>query len=229
MEKTSLSITFGLLAVILVIGLAALINGLVTQKMLAKVLPDKLIKGNQCTTIQQGSIYTPDEELIGMGYSEWGYNYQGHMFNGMYCDYHPVYRPGGASYEWCQENHGNERLVMKWNDAWLSNKDCDGNGLLDRHYGYDSYSGSGSWTTNHINGMYEENGESCSLNYFVKIVAAPSNASKVDNIWYLADGTELGEVIWGSFAIIQSIDNNTCTGEHGVEYLSPAGPGFGKF
>jgi len=151
------------------------------------------------------------------------------MFNGMYCDYHPVYRPGGAQHQWCQENYGNDRLVMKWNDAWLSNKDCNDDGLLDRHFGYDAYSGSGSWTTNHMRGAYEEDGESCSWNYFVKIVAAPGDAYTSGNTWYLSDGTELGEVIWGSFAIIQSIYNDTCAGEHGVEYLSPAGPGFGKF
>ena len=46
----------------------------------------------------------------------------------------------------------------KWNDAWLSNKDCDGDGLLDRHYGLDSYRGSGAWLTNHQSGEYEVDG-----------------------------------------------------------------------
>jgi len=229
METKYLFIISILLVVILLINFVLLVNGSMTQRMVAKILPNKSVKGIGCATIQQGSIYTSDGEAINTGYSEWGYNYQGHVFNGMYCDYHPIYRPGGAQYEWCHENYGNDRLIMKWNDTWLSNKDCDSDGLLDRYYGYDSYIGSGSWTTNHMNGIYEENGESCSWNYFVKIVAVPNDAEKIDNIWYLADGTELGEVIWGSFAIIQSIYNDTCTGEHGVEYLSPAGPGFGKF
>lgn len=186
-------------------------------------------KKDVCSTITQGSIFTTDGELIETGYSEWGYNYQGNMFNGMYCDYHPIYRPGGAQYDWCQENYGNDVLIMKWNDGWLSNKDCDGDGLLDRHYGYTSYIGSGAWLTNHIRGVYEEQGKSCSWNYFVKIVAVPSDAEERNNIWYMADGMEIGESIWGSFAIIQSIYNDTCTGEHGIEYLSPVGPGFGKF
>ena len=29
-----------------------------------------------CTRIQDGDIYTPDGELIVLGYDEWGYNYQ---------------------------------------------------------------------------------------------------------------------------------------------------------
>jgi hypothetical protein len=44
---------------------------------------------------------------------------------------------------------------MKWNDAWLSNKDCDRNNLLDRHYGFEKYVGSGAWCTNHQWGSYD--------------------------------------------------------------------------
>lgn len=220
---------FGLLVAVLLVNLVVLFNEFLTRDMLAKILPGKLGKGSVCATIQDGLIYTPDGELINTGYSEWGYNYQAHMFNGMYCDYHPMYRPGGAYYEWCQEHYGDDRLMMKWNDPWLAKKDCDSDDLLDRHYGYDSYIGSGAWLTNHTSGLYQEGEQSCSWNYFVKILAVPSDAEKIDNVWYLADGTELGEVIWGSFAIVESIYNDTCTGEHGVEYLSPAGPGFGKF
>jgi len=66
-------------------------------------------------------------------------------------------------------------------------------------------------------------------NYFVKIVAAPADACVDNGIWYAADGTEIGPVIWGQFAIIQEVYNDQCTGEHGIYYLSPVGPGFGKF
>ena len=65
---------------------------------------------------------------------------------------------------------------MKWNDAWLSNQDCDADGLLDRHNGFASYIGSGAWLTNHQSGEYEEDGTVCKWNYFTKIVAAPANA-----------------------------------------------------
>lgn len=65
---------------------------------------------------------------------------------------------------------------MKWNDAWISNKDCDLDFKLDRHYGYDSYIGSGAWLTNHQSGKAEVNGKLRKWTYFIKIVAAPSDA-----------------------------------------------------
>jgi hypothetical protein len=173
-----------------------------------------------CTTIQDGTLYTSDGELITPGYSVWGYNYQAHMFNGMWCDYHPLYRPGGPHHEWCIANYGGVRLMMKWNDAWLSNMDCDGDGLLDRHYGSDSYIGSGAWLTNHMSGGTGRD----HWTYFVKIVAVPEDATLQDGIWYAADGTEIGPEIWGAFAVIQKVESGT-----GVLYLSPAGPGLGNW
>ena len=190
------------------------------------------VKGNNnddaCTTIQDGTLVRSDGEVIETGYDEWGYNYQAHLFNGGYCD---AYRDAA----WCQPYKYVE-LLMKWNDAWLSNKDCDEekDGLLDRHAGFDSYIGSGAWTTNHQSETYyDDDGNIQKWNYFVKIVAAPADAIKISGengkYWFAADGTEIGPVIWGDFAIIQQIYNDSGTGEHGVEYLSPAGPGFGKF
>ena len=174
-----------------------------------------------CTTIQDGILLTSDGNVIETGYDKWGYNYQAHLFNGYYCD---AYRDA----EWCQE-YKDVRLMMKWNDAWLSNKDCDGDGLLDRHYGFDSYIGSGAWLTNHQSGEYESDDELIKWNYFVKIVAAPADAVLEGGIWYAADGTEIGPVIWGAFAIIQQVENDPGAGVHGAQYISPAGPGLGKF
>jgi hypothetical protein len=182
---------------------------------------------SSCTKIQDGTLYTSDGELVVLGFNPWGYNYQGHVFNGMYCDYHPVYRPGGAGHEWCMENYGDVQLIMKWNDAWLANTDCDGDGSLDRHYDFPSYIGSGAWTTNHMSGSYDLDGKQCTWTYFVKIVAAPLDATVDDGIWYAADGTEIGAVIWGSFAIIQEVENDPCAGIHGVQYLSPDHVGLG--
>ena len=173
-----------------------------------------------CTTIQDGEIYASTGELITTGYDQFGYNYQAHIFSGRYCDYDRV--TGGA---YCDVD-----LIMKWNDAWLSNKDCDDDDLLDRHYGYDSYIGSGAWLTNHQSGTYIDNGvKKCRWTYFVKIVAVPEDAELFDGIWYTSDGTEIGPSIWGAFAVIQSVYNDPCSGFHGIEYLSPAGPGFGKW
>jgi hypothetical protein len=175
-----------------------------------------------CTTIQDGMLYRSDGELIETGFDEWGYNYQAHMFNGGYCDaYHDA--------DWCQP-YKDVELIMKWNDAWMSNKDCDGDGLLDRHYGYDSYIGSGAWETNHQKGTYvDDNGKKQRWEYFVKIIAAPADATCVGSVWNAADGTEIGPEIWGSFAIVQEVINDTGTGEHGVAYLSPYSAGFGRY
>lgn len=178
-------------------------------------------KGDGCTKIKDGTLLTSDGKVITTGYDEWGYNYQAHLFNGYYCD---AYRDAA----WCQD-YKEDKLSMKWNDAWLSNKDCDDDGLLDRHYGHDSYIGSGAWLTNHMSGEYEYNGKICKWTYFVKIVAAPADAYLEDGIWYTADGTEIGPEIWGAFATIQTVENDPCAGIHGAQYISPVGPGFGKF
>ncbi|OGU55962.1 MAG: hypothetical protein A2V66_12590 [Ignavibacteria bacterium RBG_13_36_8] len=186
--------------------------------------PNQLSKkgGGECTTIQDGTLYSSDGKLITVGYDEWGYNYQAHMFNGYYCD---AYRDAA----WCQP-YKDDKLAMKWNDAWLSNKDCDGDGLLDRHFGFNSYIGSGAWLTNHMSGTYlNSTGEECQWNYFCKIVAAPADAYLENGYWYTSDGEEIGPTIWGEFAIIQEISNDPCTGDHGASYISPVGPGFGKY
>ncbi|HHT9145204.1 MAG TPA: hypothetical protein ACFYD4_05910 [Candidatus Wunengus sp. YC61] len=176
----------------------------------------------ECTTIQDGTLLTSDGRVIETGFDEWGYNYQAHLFNGGYCD---AYRNA----DWCQP-YKDDELIMKWNDAWLSNQDCDGDGLLDRHYGYTTYIGSGAWLTNHQKGTYiDGKGKKQRWEYFVKIVAAPADATKTGGTWYAADGTEIGPVIWGDFAIIQEVSNDTGTGEHGILYLSPYSAGFGNF
>ncbi len=176
-------------------------------------------KKDSCTTIQSGELFASDGSVITTGFDEWGYNYQARLFNGMYCD---AYRDAA----WCQ-SYKDDNLAMKWNDAWLSNQDCDGDGLLDRHYGFTSYIGSGAWLTNHMSGTYEQDGQTCSWTYFVKIVAAPADASAAGGVWYTADGIEIGPVIWGEFATIQEVSNDACAGLHGIQYLSPDHAGLG--
>ena len=175
-----------------------------------------------CATIQEGTLLTSDGRTIETGYDEWGYNYQARMFNGKYCD---AYQDAA----WCQAWKADD-LEMKWNDAWLSNKDCDGDGKLDRHYGFTSYIGSGAWLTNHQKGTYlDAKGKKQRWTYFVKIVAAPADATKSGGMWYAADGSEIGPVIWGEFAVIQEVSNDTGTGDHGIFYLSPYSAGLGRF
>ncbi len=198
-----------------------------------------------CLTIQSGGIpYSTGHYLAGqslqVGYDVFGYNYQAHLFNGSYANVYlgrdgfPPYE--GDSMAYLAENPGAEnhwtwpyrdvQLGMKWNDAWLSNKDCDENGLLDRHYGYDSYIGSGAWETNHQSGV---NPDSSHWTYFIKIVAAPADANLVDGVWCTADGVEIGPVIWDAYAIIQQVSNDPSLDEHGLLSKSPASPGFGFY
>ena len=178
-------------------------------------------KGN-CTTIQSGKLTSSTGVTLTTGFDQWGYNYQAHMFNGKYCH-------ADHDAPWCQAYTEGD-LIMKWNDAWLSNVDCDGDSLLDRHYGFDSYIGSGAWLTNHQSGSYvDDSGATCKWTYFVKIVAAPSDAYKDGDVWYASDGTEIGPVIWGDFAVIQEISNDGCAAEHGVLYQGEAPTGFGFY
>lgn len=177
-------------------------------------------------TIQSGEITDSGGNPLTVGYDEYGYNYQAHIFNGYYENYARPATPVTESDTWLQ---------MKWNDAWLSNKDYKyedpDDFLLDRHYGYDTYIGSGAWLTNHMHGQYvdPETGETIHWTYFVKIVAAPADAYTFDGYWYSADDVEIGPVIWGSFAIVQEVENDPGLGLHGVQYLSDMGPGLGLY
>lgn len=191
-----------------------------------------------CTSIQSGELlysaghYLASEPLM-IGFDPYGYNYQGKLFSGSYANAY-LGRDGLPPYEGDDEaylaenpdaeNHWtwpyrNDNVMMKWNDAWLDNKDCDGDGLLDRHFGYDSYRGSGAWLTNHQSGEYlGDDEETYKWNYFVKIVAAPSDAEAVEGVWYTADSKEIGPVIWGDFAKIMEVYNDQGTGDHGLLY-----------
>lgn len=193
-------------------------------------------------TITEGEIlYSAGHYLAGQpiptGFDPFGYNYQGHLFKGSYFNAYsggagfPPYEgdaeayleanPGAAGH-WAWP-YRDIQIVMKWNDAWLSNVDRDGDGKLDRP---SDYIGSGAWETNH---MWGENPDGTNWNYYCKIVAAPADAYKVGSYWYLSDGTELGEVIWGSFAIIFQVSNDPSLGEHGVIYNPPSPTGFGYY
>ena len=155
------------------------------------------------------------------GFDEWGYNYNAHMFSGGYCD---AYQDAA----WCQPNK-DDKLIMKWDDAWLSNLDRDGDGDLDRHWGFDTYIGSGAWLTNHQSGEYLDNDQVCKWTYFVKIVAAPADAYTDAGNWYTVDDVEIGPAIWGQFAIIQEVSNDKCAGDNGMQYVSPYTAGLGAY
>jgi hypothetical protein len=228
--------------------------GMILSVTVSSVLAAKPAKINpngiqSCIKIQHGVLtYSPGHFLDGtpltVGFDPYGYNYQGHLYDGSYAnaylgrDGFPPYTGNPEEYE--QQNPGvltkwywpyhDVQLKMKWNDAWLANTDCDGDGALDRHYGFDSYIGSGAWETNHQSGSYvDDDGRMCNWNYFVKIVAVPTDATLVNGIWYSADGTEIGPEIWGQFAIIQQVENDPCAGIHGLQYVSPENAGLGGY
>ena len=198
---------------ILLLVLAALLVVVVAA------VPAGAAKPAACTTIQSGLLTDKIGNPIGAGYDKWGYNYQAHLFNGWYDNYSRPSTPAT----------GGDTLVMKWNDAWLSNQSCDADFKLDRHYGYPSYIGSGAWLTNHMSGEYELDGRVCHWTYFTKIVAVPQDATNLGGVWYAKNGTEIGPDIWGEFAIVQEVYNDPCDGYHGLLYKSPFGPGFGHF
>ena len=155
-----------------------------------------------------------ENRLYKPGFDDWGYNYTAHIFNGLYENYSRPAPPVTESDTW---------LEMKWSDEWLSDKDRDGDGKLDRGGEESGWDGiSRGWLTNHQRGTYTDaEGEEQSWNYFVKIV-------------YVGPPPEEGEDpyaetrIWGQYAIIQEVYNDTGTGEHGLLYKDPAGPGLGK-
>src|SRR6185295_2939947 len=109
-------------------------------------------------TLKSGTIlYSPGSYLAGqpipLGFDAYGYNYQAHSFSGSFfnsyanTDGFPPYNGDDAAYvaanpsvlaHWAWP-YRNDQLDLKWNDAWLSNQDRDGDGLLDRHYGFASY------------------------------------------------------------------------------------------
>ncbi len=225
----------------------ALVFTLAAILALAMIMPlatPALAAQKNCTTLQDRTIlYSSTHYLAGkpipLGYDPYGYNYQAHMFNGSYANAYlggygfPPYGGDDESYLaenpsasglWCWP-YRNDQVSMKWNDAWLSNKDCDNDGKLDRHYGYASYIGSGAWETNHQSGTYD----TCKWNYFCKIVAAPSDAVQNAGVWYTPGGSEIGPAIWGEFATIQEVYNDPCAGYKGLLYKSPTSAGLGFY
>lgn len=202
-----------------------------------------------------------------VGTDMYGYNYQAHKFNGSFAnaylgsDGFPPYRGDSGTYYEAMVEYGfaatveeaeamlsatwywqdrDMNLVMKWNDAWMSNQDRGDDfggtvpdGKLDRHYGYPTYTGSGAWLTNHRSGTYEAEHKGkikqAPWTYFIKIVTPPSTAVKVDGVWYTEDGVEIGPARYGSFAAVHVVGNDPFDGVHGKLYGSPTSPGFGVY
>ncbi len=161
--------------------------------------------GKQCATIQDGVLTDSYGNLLVMGYDQFGYNYQAHLFNGTYDS---VDRVLDGKYWGSTGDYVDDTLIMKWSDDWLSNQDCDGDGRLDRGTSGVSL----GWETNHVIGDYDSDGDGIDdahYTYFVKIV------------WVGPGGP-----LWGQYELIQEVYNDPLGGYHGLFYkVNP--PGFG--
>ncbi len=148
-------------------------------------------------------------------YDPYGYNYRARAFKG-WLGNHDRGRLGLPP-----SRDGRIRLEMRWNEAWLSGTDRDGDGVLDRHAGQRTYVGSGAWLTIHLAGT--DGNES--WDYFIKVAAVPENAVLSHGKWKVGND-EIGPEIWGCFAVILEFS----TGRAGNRYAAAFKrrfPGFG--
>ncbi len=161
--------------------------------------------GSACTAIKDGTLLDSAGNPLVLGYDQFGYNYQAHLFNGTYDS---VDRNLDGTYWGSTGDYVDDKLTMKWSEDWLSNKDCDGDGKLDRGTSGISL----GWETNHVIGDYDSDGDGTQdahYTYFVKIV------------WVGPGGS-----LWGQYEIIQEVYNDPVGGYHGLQYkVNP--PGFG--
>lgn len=208
---------------------------------------------NSCTKIKDGTLlYEKGHYFEGkplqQGFDDFGYNYQSHQFKGSYANLYlgiagfPPYEGDDEAY--LSENptildnlyimtyywpYRKALVQQSWNDARWSNKDCDGDGLLDRHYGFENYQGSGAWETFTVTGAYEdENGNSCDYRYKYTYVAPPMDAYQKDGFWYNSNDQLIGAVFY-YLAEIKEMAHDPCGGLKGVVFKTPLGPGLGKF
>ena len=174
------------------------------------ILPSPVAAAPGCATIQGGTITDSAGNPNQTGYDQFGYNYQAHMFNGTYDSSD---RTLDGTYWGSTGDYVDDNLIMKWSDAWLSNKDCNGDGKLDRGLVNGVVGGTSlGWLTNQNEGDYDSDGngtQDAHYTYFAKIV------------W-----TGPGSPLWGEYTIIQEVYNDPLGGFNGL--LTKLGaPGFG--
>lgn len=164
-------------------------------------MPAVAAEAGTCTTIADGVLKDTNGNLLVMGFDEFGYNYQAHLFNGVADGIDRVLGNDPSDY-------ADDLLVMKWSDAWLSNTDCNGDGKLDR--GTNGISQ--GWETNMYNGDYDSDGDGVQdahYTWFTKIA------------WVGPGGS-----LWGQYETIQDVGNDPVGGYHGL-LEKVHSPGFG--
>ena len=164
---------------------------------------------DNCFTIQGGTLVDSANNPIVLGYDQFGYNYQAHIFNGTYDSSD---RNLDGTYWGSTGDYVDDSLIMKWSDAWLANVDCNNDGKLDRGLGTDGYATDTSrgWLTNQLEGDYfDAYAVEQHYTYFSKIV------------WVGPGGS-----LWGEYEVIQEVYNDPAGGFHGLQ-LKVGAPGFG--
>jgi len=166
-----------------------------------------------CTKIQNGGIFDSNNTPIRTGFDQYGYNYQAHMFNGLYENFSRPTTP---------VTEGRLTLIMKWSDDWISNQDCNNDNKLDR--GYDSRTGSiagfsKGWLTNHFEGDYQDGEDWYHFTESTKVVYDGGTACQASS----------DSCIWDSYTVIEDVIDDAHGGFHGVQrstFVNPAGLGY---
>lgn len=183
----------------------------------ASALPAFAGPKSGCGTILGGTIQDSVGNTVEMGFDQYGYNYQGHLFVGTYDSVDRDITGVDGDYNGDASDPSmatlNDKLTMKWSDAWLSNVDCNDDGKLDRGL-VDGVVGGTSkgWLINQSQGDYDSDGDGTAdahYSYFVKIV------------WVGPGGS-----LWGEYEIIERVLNDPKGGVTGLEFPVVA-PGFG--
>jgi hypothetical protein len=181
------------------------------------VIAGEVLARRTCQTIPRGEIfYPPGHYLVGPipdDVDAYGFYYQGHMFVGLMVNYYlgalgyPPYKEDAATYlnenpdvvllpEWEYRNYS---MYMEWNDAFLSNRECNGDGTLDRHLGHRCYKGSGAGFTLHLSQSNPVTPDYLMSNDYQwnnlkKVEAVPAHAVTDGAKWYTRRGVEIGLV-----------------------------------
>ena len=198
-----------------IVFLAAI--SVITAMLATTAFADK--PNSNCANIQSGSITDSVGNTVTLGFDQYGYNYQAHLFVGTYesVDRDLTDGQGGDPYPGDESDPPiatlDDSLIMKWSDPWLANVDCNDDGKLDRGL-VDGVVGGTSlgWLTNQAEGDYDSDGDGTQdahYTYFVKIG------------WVGAGGS-----LWGQYEIVQQVLNDPAGGLHGLQNKVVA-PGFG--
>jgi len=190
--------------------LRSAILGITVAALAIALAAPAMAKKPACATISGGTITDSAGNPISLGYDEFGYNYQAHLFVGTYDSSDRVL---DGKYWGLTGDYVDDSLMMKWSNAWLANVDCDDDGKLDRGLVNGVVGGiSKGWLTNHVVGDYDSDGNGSQDAHFTDFVKI---------VWVGPGGA-----LWNEYEIIQEVWNDPAGGFHGL-YSKVGAPGFG--